>query len=154
MNSHSSSSYIWATGSGTPNVAMGTTIMPSASLSTGGINVHYSEKTNEEIIKECVDTKIRMLPFVYDIETHEIDGRHDLDLQNRILYETVETTAFEHSYWSSLRKGVQINQLRYMENNTFATFCTLLGLFQTKESENRVIGALLNKKAEELLQKE
>lgn len=152
MTSHSKSTNINAN-----QWAPGSMIMPSnfgTTMSNFGTWT-VTDKTEAEIIAGCVATKVRLLPFLFEAETMGPNpGYNDLDLQNRLLYETEKTTAFEGNYTDSLRKGPELNQLRYIENNTFATFCTLLGLFQTKKTENRVIGALLNKKAEELLQKE
>lgn len=137
-------------------VTTGSTIMPSSFGTMPNFGTWtVTDKTEAEIIAGCVATKVRLLPFLFEAETMGPNpGYNDLDLQNRLLYETEKTTAFEGNYTDSLRKGPELNQLRYIENNTFATFCTLLGLFQTKATENRVIGALLNKKTEELLQKE
>lgn len=141
------------------NYTTGSMIIPTNFGTTMSYNLGGSyivtSKTEEEIIAECVKTRVRLLPFIFEAEGMDANIKYfELDLQNRLLYETEETTILGNEYCDSLRKGPQINQLRYIENNTFATFCTLLGLFQTKESENRVIGALLNKKAEELLQKD
>lgn len=50
-------------------------------------------------------------------------------------------------------KGPLVNNLRYIENNTFATLCTLLGLFENEKIEKETIKRVLDKKTEEMIQK-